>query len=308
MMYQTWGTEGETLSQSQNLCEHKGNDLSIQEEQIFEPCSIRKCEGEVKNIRKYRSLLKYSYIYRNSETKSRTILSLMDKPTRAYVPLPDDPLHPTLNVPMHEVLSAVARQHAQQVFDRTNFFYQPPVLLQLKATHVLLATNNRVHEETVAPFNWTELISANVELDFFIEGKRHTVTDDAYIQFTYFSGNRDGCDFVNSLNAHPPFPPHNPNKDFNAADAIDASVITTENSAPHIDELQILSPPENLIAEDNNINNRPTFFLPPPSSSPRENDEEPCLQGEQASPDAQVLFAAIVDPVPASNNFPLSPF
>ena len=108
----------------------------------------------------------------------------------AYQPPDQDIVHPMLNLPMHEVRSLVAKIHGQEVFNRTNFCHKPPAPLSFQAEHVLLATNKKVLEDTIAPFCCAELISSNAELNFLVDGRRHIVTGDAYIQFNYFSGDR----------------------------------------------------------------------------------------------------------------------
>jgi hypothetical protein len=306
--------------QSPEVCSHKGDETDSPEDQNLEPRSL-----EMKEIRSRvhtekppersvpkadRSTLeKYIYMFRSLRVNPRIVFPAMDNPARAYVPPPDGPVHPILNIPMHQVYSAVARQHSQEVFDQTNFFYKPPIPLQLKASHVLLATNNKVNQDSIIPFNWAELVSANVELDFLVDGKRHTVTGNAYIQFTYFSGDCDSRNFINSLNAHPPFPSRNCDGAAEAIDVINASVIATENSVPQIEEFQTEDPPGPLNSDDNNdtLDNRSTSTVPTTLSSALNDDDKPCPPvGQAIASSTHVLFTAVTGPkLPPAPSFPL---
>jgi len=120
--------------------------------------------------------------------------------------------------------------HAQQVVNRTNFSCIPSSTLVFK--NVLLATNQRISEDSVASFFIAELVSLNVSLQFLVDGLAKILTGEAYIQFTYFSATREAQDFFNTFNAHPPYP----SPEFETtSDRIDASVIITENSVAHVE-------------------------------------------------------------------------
>ncbi len=128
----------------------------------------------------------YIYITRRLKTKPHITFYTMPTSTRAYEYPFRDAIEPTTGAPMHLVQSTIARMHAQQVLSRTNFSHIPPSPLILKAGNVLLATNQRVPDDSVAPFSIAELVSHDVSLQFLVDGLVKTLTGEVYIQFTYF--------------------------------------------------------------------------------------------------------------------------
>ena len=164
-------------------CRHRGDNSSClsccQKNQKFEPRSpkverIRSRDHidkppDQNSPKAHKSMVEnYIYTTRGLQTNPCVDSPAMSKPSGPYEPPTDSPIHPILNLPLDEVRSTVARIHDQAVFNRTNFCFQPPAPLKLKADHVFLATNRKVPEVTVAPFCWAELVSSNVELVYSI--------------------------------------------------------------------------------------------------------------------------------------------
>ena len=195
--------------------------------------------------------------------------------TRAYEYPFKDAIKPTTGAPMHLVQSTIARMHAQQVLSRTNFSHIPPSFLTFKAGNVLLATNQKIPDDTVASFSIAELVSHDVSLQFLVDGSVKTLTGEVYIQFTYFSGTQDAQDFFNIFNAHPPF-------EFRtASDGIDAYVIAMENSSVYIEfpsDTLIVNNPEISNSYCSSTNNfHPTSPFSTPPSFPSSNVIPTCL-------------------------------
>jgi hypothetical protein len=121
-----------------------------------------------------------------------------------YQPPTDSPMHPYLPIPMYEVYSTAAIEHGKEIFNMTDYNYDPSPPLSLSSNKAIVTTNRIVQEESVLPFACAELVTPSMQLQFSHNGTPYTLNGDAYIQFTYFTGDSEALQFHNAFNTHPP--------------------------------------------------------------------------------------------------------
>lgn len=256
-----------------------------------------------------------------NQTKPDTNIPAMSTTSTAYTLPVGEPIHPDIDFTMNDLASIMARAHAQAIINQTDYSYTPPAPLKFEASPVLLATNNLAPEEGPhTPFAYAELVSQNTKLSFTTNGITHTLIGDAYIQFSYFTADRDGQNFINTFNARPPYPPDPASTSIITRDAgadpisadddhmnanldrTDFPPIVIDNSrSTSISSLHSSTPCNDHEAEPQrgqhggefpnyyNHNQRPTTTTDPPEEG----------KDELSPPDgrASVFFAAVADPI-----------